>query len=245
MQRTTRKRQAKHRKSPPSTKNEECSQNSFVSALAAVCGELEKSGDCTGSLPTLYRLFWIRAQLDVSRGGGCSPEILEEVVQDCMMNFWNGLRRPGKMRTNLQSLTGSNLKAYMAGTVRLLVRRQTGILMKKEVRQRGYSTPPAIMTKKLDGETCENWWDELTTALGAGQGSKVSPMDLEKIMAVVTGGFDQKVLEAAAEFFEAAGHTEFAEHLLSAANAQQEKSKRTAQRRKLENKQKLREELGG
>jgi hypothetical protein len=58
--------------------------------------------------------------------------------------------------------------------------------------------------------------------------------------------FEYKVVEAAAEFFAASGHREFADHLLAAAKAAgqgKEKSRRTAQRREMENKRQLRKDL--
>ena len=74
----------------------------------------------------------------------------------------------------------------------------------------------------------------------------VSPLDLKKIMAGRPGRFEHKVIEAAAEFFAACGHKEFADHLIAAAKAAgqlKEKSRRTAQRRELENKRQLRKDL--
>ena len=245
MQRTIKKRQAKTRNS---TLREGDSQNSFDAALDAACAELEKSGRFTAALPELlYRLFRIRALKDGWSGGACRHAILEEVVQECMLNFWNGLRRPGKMRSHLRSLTGASLRAYVAGTVRLLILRQKWDLLKKEERQRGYWFPPAVMTRELDEETGRNWWDDLPAAGTDGHRSlAVSPLDLEKIMAGRPGGFEHKVVEAAAEFFAASGHREFADHLLAAAKAAgqgKEKSRRTAQRREMENKRQLRKDL--
>ena len=247
MQRTTKKRQAKNRNS---TLRDDDSRNSFDAALAAACAELEKSGRFTAELSeALYRLFWIRAQKDGWNGGCCRHAILEEVVQECMLNFWNGLRRPGKMRSHLRALTGASLRAYVAGTVRLLILRQKWDLLKKEERQRGYWFPPAVMTRELDEETGRNWWDDLPAARSDGHGSPaVSPLDLEKIMAGRPGRFEHKVVEAAAEFFAASGHKEFADHLLAAAmvaGQRKEKSRRTTQRRELENKRQLRKDLMG
>ena len=247
MQWTTKKRQVKNTNAPL---REDHSQNPFEAALAAACAELEKRGRFTAALSDmLYRLFRIRTQKAGWSGGGCRHVILEEVVQECMLNFWNGLRRPGKMRSHLRTLTGASLRAYVAGTVRLLILRQRWDLLKKEERQRGYWFAPAVMTRELDEETGRNWWDDLPATQSDGHSSPaVSPLDLKKIMAGRPGRFEHKVIEAAAEFFAACGHKEFADHLLAAAKAAgqlKEKSRRTAQRRELENKRKLRKELMG
>ena len=246
MQWTTKNRRSKKRKSIFS---EERSHNSFDSALDAACTELERFGRFTCTLSEmLYRLFRIRAQRGKWSGDECNNTILEDVVQECMLNFWNGLRRPGKMRSHLRTLTGISLRAYVAGTIRLLILRQKWLLLKNEVRQRGYWFPPAVMTRELDEENARNWWDDLPAAEWERRGAPtVSPLDLEQIMAGQPGGFERKVVEAAAEFFAASGHKDFADELLAAAKVtgqRNEKSKRTTQRRMLENKRQLKKKLG-
>ena len=226
--------------------------NSFDSALAAACAELEncraegREDLSSAFVDLLYSLFRIRAQTLKWNWHGCKHVLISEIVQECVLNFWRGSSRHGKMRENLRNLSGTSLKAYVAGTVHLLTLRQQWIALKTEERQRGYWVAPAAMNQKPgDDGNARPWWDSVLDGAqsNAFHSQAISPLDLADVMLPGESGWDPGVIEAAVEFFASTGHTDFSAILLGENRKicrPVADSKRTAQRRQLEKKTKLR-----
>ncbi len=241
--------------------------NSFDGALGRAVELMREGGEggrvrCSNALAEVcYTLFRIRVAQACWSWPGCSQALVDEVVQECVVNFWQSLERGGAMADRLAALEGKDLRAYLAGVIRESSRQRLGQVLGREYRHRGYGHAPKDLAKAQEGKPDDPrpWWDAVLDARRARESKRgsrtISALDLAEALHGKSLGtaFEEGILDAAAEILNSTGHKELTERLIEAAKAvatakakekaEKKKPSRTAQRRRMESKERLGSEM--